>query len=109
MPSPSPNPKGNSKGVAKDIYVYELTNQKQTTREGVFYKKITTTLIVKKKTKADGTYKIKLKPGRYSVFVQEKEGLFANALDGEGNINTATIQSKKITELNFTVDYKATY
>ncbi len=109
MPSSSEKPNSNPKGVTKEIYVYELTNQKQAVKEGVFYKQISTTFIAKKKTKPNGTFKIKLKPGRYSIFVQEKEGLFANALDGEGNINTATIQSKKITELNLTVDYQAAY
>jgi len=109
MPSTSKKQNINSKGVIREIFIYEVTAQNQAKNEGVFYKNITTRLIAKKKTKQDGSFKLKLKPGRYSIFVKEKQGLFANSLDGEGNINAITIEPKKMTELNLIVDYGASY
>jgi hypothetical protein len=109
MPSPTPQLRAKAKTVVREIYVYELTNEKQTKRENFFYKSITTRLIAKKKTKADGSYRIKLRPGKYSIFVKEKDGLFANQLDGEGNINVVVIEPNKTTTLNLRIDYNAAY
>jgi hypothetical protein len=109
MPSPTPQSKATSFGVVREIFVFELTNQKQATRENYFYKSITTRLIAKKKTKADGSFQIKLKAGKYSIFVKEQDGFFANQLDGEGNINKVVIEPKKTTSLDLRVDYKAAY
>lgn len=109
MPSPTRQSKAEPLGVIREIYVFELTNQKQAKRENYLYKSITTRLIAKKKTKVDGSFQIKLKAGKYSIFVKEQDGFFANQMDAEGNINKVVIERKKTTSLDLRVDYKAAY
>jgi hypothetical protein len=50
-------------------------------------------LIRKIKTDKTGSFKANLDPGKYSIFVQEEDGLFANVFDGEGFINPVTVES----------------
>ncbi len=97
------------KSIRREICIFELTKEAQATKQNNFYKQVTTHSVAKTKSKEDGTFIIYLKPGKYSVFIKEKEGLFANAIDGEGYINPIVVEAQKITTVNIRVDYKAAY
>lgn len=56
-----------------------------------------------------GKYSVRLKPGKYSVFTQEDEGLFASVFDGEGNVMPVTVKEGQWTLLDILVNYKATF
>lgn len=56
-----------------------------------------------------GKYSIQLSPGRYSVFIVEEQGLFANIFDGEGNVQPVTVRENEWTRLDVEVNYKAVY
>jgi hypothetical protein len=56
-----------------------------------------------------GVYSIQLSPGRYSVFIVEEDGLFANIFDGDGNVNPVTVKENEWTLLDVVVNYKAVY
>jgi hypothetical protein len=108
MPGPGPaRPK--AKGVVREIHIYEVATLQDANRENGFYKEIKTDLVAKTFSESDGSYKVKLPPGRYSVFTKEPEGLFANLFDQTGAINPVTVETGKFTTHDLSVNYKAAY
>lgn len=96
--------------IKREIYIYKVTKPDDAVREdGNFYASIRTQLVKKVKSGKDGRFKVKLPPGKYSVFVVEKEGLFANIFDGDNCINPVTVQANNFTEIQILVNYKAYY
>ena len=73
------------------------------------YSKVNTPLIQKIKTDENGAFQAELKPGKYSLFVREKDGLFANVFDGQGIINPVTVEAGKFTDIVIKVNYKAVF
>ncbi len=111
MPSPDA-PSATSKGspVQREIYIYELTNQKQTDASTMpFFSKISTKLIAKVKTGKDGKFKIKLPVGYYSLFTKEEKGLYANQFDDAMNIFAVQVTRHAWTNVSFLIDYQAAY
>jgi hypothetical protein len=108
MPSPdavlSPN-----QGAVRDVLIYELTNVTDATQVGPFFRDIKTKLVATVQSNTDGTFKIKLPVGSYSVFTKEKNGLYANLFDGKGNINCVTIKEGQWAWRTITIDYEAAY
>ncbi|MHC2990852.1 hypothetical protein OB13_04365 [Pontibacter sp. HJ8] len=110
MPSPDAPSSGGKRGVARTVYIYELTNSTQTTTtEGVFHTAIQTKLVTQVETDADGNFAVPLKPGRYSIFTKEEKGLYANLFDGENNIFPMEVQEGKVTTVEFLINYNAFY
>lgn len=108
MPGPeavlSPN-----QGAVREVLVYELTNITDATQVGPFYRDIKTKLIATTQSKSDGTFKIKLPVGSYSVFTKERNGLYANLFDGKGYINPVVIKEGQYAWKTITIDYDAAY
>ena len=108
MPGPeavlSPN-----QGAEREILVYELTNVSETAQVGPFFRDIKTRLVATTQSKSDGTFKIKLPAGEYSVFTREKNGLYANLFDGKGNINGVIVKPGQYAWRTITIDYDAAY
>ena len=77
--------------------------------ENGFFKDIQTPLVTKVLSKPDGSFKLRLPPGKYSVFVKEEDGLFANLFDKNNAINPVTVKEKQYSWLPINVDYKAAY
>lgn len=97
------------KGIKREVHIYELTNLGQASSNGPFFSDIQTKLVEKTETDEDGNFAVSLPVGNYSVFVKEDEGLFANQMDGQGNINPAEVTQDQITPLTLEVNYKAAY
>ena len=109
MPSPDAPPR-QPRGVERTVYIYELTNSSQTTStDGVFHTNIKTKLITQVKTDANGKFAVNLKPGRYSLFTKEEQGLYANLFDGEMNIFPVEVKEGEVTTVEFLVNYNAFY
>ncbi len=108
MPGPdavlSPN-----QGAVRDVLIYEITNVTDATQIGPFFRDIKTRLVATATSKTDGTFKVKLPVGTYSVFTREKSGLYANLFDGKGFINTVTIKAGQYAWKTITIDYDAAY
>lgn len=96
-------------GVTREIVVYKATTLQDLEQEGTFFSNVKTELVTKATSKADGSFKIKLPPGKYSVFTQEQKGLFANIIDGDGCVSCIEVRPKKYTWMIITVDYEAAY
>ena len=110
MPGPGVKP---SKGspVVREIYIYELTSDKQTeaAEEGGFYRKINSKLVKKVKSDKKGLFSVLLPPGYYSLFVKEEKGFYANLFDDAMNINPVQIRKGKWDTFEFVIDYAAIY
>lgn len=95
-------------GIAREIYVFELTNRSDVEEEDGFYK-VHTRLVKRVFSKPNGTFTIRLEPGRYSVFVKENKGLWANLLDSENNISPVTVTRGSYVWITISIDYSAAY
>jgi hypothetical protein len=96
--------------VQREICIYELTSFKQATvREDYFYHDLDTKLISTVLSNEEGKFIVALEPGKYSVFVKEEKGLFANRFDQSGYINPIEITSGELVAIRLRVDYKAAY
>ncbi len=108
MPGPesilSPN-----QGTSREVLIYELTSFNDVTQVGPFFRDIKTKFIASIQSKPDGTFKIKLPPGAYSVFTKEKNGLYANLFDEKNNINPVVIKASHYAWKTITIDYEAAY
>ena len=113
MPAPSRNGKPQSaqrgKPSNRELLIYELTNLSQVKVNGTFYSEVQTKPVAKVTAGADGIFQVFLKPGRYSVFSQEPQGLFANRFDGDGNIFPVEVVEDRLTLVEFVIDYNASY
>lgn len=97
-------------GIQRELYVYELTTIRQATlKENGFFTNIQTNLILKIATRQDGSFKVKLPPGQYSIFVMEEQGLYANLFDRNNAINPVVVKEKQYSWVPITVDYQAAY
>ena len=110
MPGPG-QPAQEATPVVREILIYELTHtSKATYAEGSpLYGKVDSQLIKKAERDQKCNFKVQLPPGRYSLFTQEEEGLFANQFDGQGNIQVVEVKAGTYTELTVDIDYKAAY
>lgn len=97
-------------GVQRELYIHELTTLKQVTMSpDGFFSNIKTKLVAQISTNPDGSFKIRLPPGEYSVFVKEEEGFYANLFDKNNAINPVFVKEKQYAWLPITVDYQAAY
>ncbi|GAB3267850.1 hypothetical protein GCM10027347_37000 [Larkinella harenae] len=109
MPGPDrPQPKGQP--VVRDVLIYELTktDQAESTEDG-FYSKVNTQLVKKVKSDKEGKFCVNLRPGTYSVFVQEEKGLYANLFDGDNNIFPVKVEKNRQSTITFEITYQAVY
>ncbi|HEY4655781.1 MAG TPA: carboxypeptidase regulatory-like domain-containing protein [Cyclobacteriaceae bacterium] len=96
-------------GISREILIYELTTFSDAAQQDMFFSDIKTRQVASVVSRDDGRFKVKLPPGRYSVFVKEPKGLFANLFTGSGEINPVTVEPKKYAWMSITVDYEAAY
>ncbi|WP_162055348.1 carboxypeptidase-like regulatory domain-containing protein [Pontibacter pamirensis] len=109
MPSPDAPP-SKGRGVQRTVYVYELTNGNQAkTIDGVFHTNIQTNLVTQVVTDANGNFAVSLESGRYSLFTKEEQGFYANLFDGENNIFPVEVQEGQVTNVEFLINYNASY
>lgn len=100
-------PKGQP--VQREVLVYELTRTKEAEKEGHFYQNVHTELVQKVMSDNRGIFRLHLPPGKYSIFVQEPEGLFANIFDGYGYIMPVEVFEGEVTPVMIEINYMAAY
>ena len=94
--------------VKRKILIYEYTTLNETVRSSfsdVFYEKVHTKLIATTTCDDEGFFEVELKPGRYSLFVQEKGLLYGNLFDGDGGIAPVIVELSKVSERYLNIDY----
>ncbi|MEM9675663.1 MAG: N-acetylmuramoyl-L-alanine amidase [Bacteroidota bacterium] len=97
------------KAVQRRIHIYELTHRDQAKEESVFFSNISTKQVATVATDSLGQFQLSLPVGKYSVLVEEENGLFANRFDGEGNIAPVEVEADEVIRLELKIDYRATY
>ena len=108
MPGPGKKESRGS-GIAREIHVYELVTMENTIQQNGFFTEVKARRVAIGTSKSNGSYKIELPPGEYSVFTKEPEGLFANLFDSRGAINSVTVKEGDFTEIDLTINYEAAY
>lgn len=103
---------GTVSAVAREIAVFELTNQ----ADVVYFPdgsriihRILTDEVARTASGADGFFQLALPPGEYSVFAVEGEGYYANLFDGQGNILPVTVTEGAVAEVLVNIDYLSTW
>lgn len=69
--------------------------------------KIYTPLVKRVFAKWNGSFKVKLPPGQYSIFVFYKNHYFGNLQDKEGNLSPAFVEHNKKSWVTITIDYSS--
>ncbi|MBX2971434.1 MAG: carboxypeptidase regulatory-like domain-containing protein [Cyclobacteriaceae bacterium] len=109
MPGPD-RPATKAKGIKREIWIYQPTTIAEVeASEGVFFSNVKTTLVKKAKSNCKGRFRVNLPPGEYSIFIKEKNGLFANQFDGLNRIHCVTVKPGEFTEITVLVNYEAAY
>ncbi len=109
MPSPD-EPPSKPKGIKTTLYIYELTNIKDVVRkdQSAFYTSISTPLVKEIETNEKGHFRVKLKPGIYSLFVKKDNLFFSSQFDDKNNIHPVEVK-RGMTDIVFNVNYSAAY
>lgn len=96
-------------GVKREIYIHKVATLKDTEQRDGFFSEIRTELVTTVTSASNGSFKVDLPPGEYSVFVKEAKGFFANLFNDKGQINPVVVKPGEFTWLTITVDYEAAY
>lgn len=109
MPGPGKNTPS-PKGVQRNVFIYAVAAAADAVGEGPLYTAVNRPLVAKVKTDTAGFFQCKLKPGRYSVFTQEKGGrLFSSLSNDKGELSPAEVLPNQVLEYNILVNYGAVY
>lgn len=93
-------------GIPLEIFVHQITTEAEVDYEEGQIHKIYTPVVARFFCKWNGSFKVKLPPGRYSVFVRSQNNFYGNLQDANGNLSPATIEeSKRTTWITITLDY----
>lgn len=103
QPQPAPRP------ARRVVAVYQLTHQNQATAQNGFFHTIATKKVAQGRSAKSGRFRIKLPPGNYSLFVREKNGLYANQWDANGFIHPVTVAPRVFTQTTLLVSHQATF
>ena len=82
-------------GLPLEIFVYELTTEAEVDFDDGVISKIYTPSVSRFWCKSNGTFKNRLPPGKYSVFVRYKNRFYGNLKDASGNLSPALINDPK--------------
>ncbi len=77
--------------VKREVAIYKITNVNEAKASGAFFTGIKTAWVARVSSNAKGYFEVALPAGQYSVFVVEKEGLYANNFNGKGQINAVEV------------------
>lgn len=82
-------------GLVCKVEIYKPTDSSQVTAVAPsVYDSIRSEWVAEAQTKADGSFKVKLPPGDYSVFVKLSNGLYSDQTDQEGHIGLVKVPQK---------------
>ncbi len=92
-------------GIPLEIFIHKATTLAEVDFKDGIISKIYTPLVSRFFCKWNGSFKVKLPPGNYSVFVRYQNGFYGNLKDSEGNLSPATVSSKRNAWITITVNY----
>lgn len=95
--------------VIREIAVYQLTNVSDVKNDNGIFSAIKTASVAKTRSNAKGYFELALPVGQYSVFVVEKEGLYANYFNGKGSISPVEVLKDSLTQKDIYISNKAIF
>ena len=110
MPSPD-LPSETPAGVSGFVYFFEptLVNMGLPTGEVGTFLMTNKTLIAKSLANKEGLFKVKLRPGNYTVMIGKNGQFYSNISNLEGFINPIVVQRKDNMPLVLSADWDAIY
>ena len=108
-PNQKPDTLTSSQGipVTRKIKVYPLTNLADVQQANGLFQSVKGEPVAEVSTDESGRYSLLLPSGRYSIFTEEEDGLFANNFDGDGNIAPLLIRKGEWIQKDIVINYKA--
>ncbi len=96
--------------VQRTVHIHECTHRSQADHiQGGFHKDIETAIIASVITDREGFFEAELPPGKYSIFVEEDNLLYANLWDSVGCIQPASVNSGETTVRRINITHSAYY
>lgn len=93
-------------GIPLEVYVHQLTTEAEVDYANGKVNKIHTQVTARFFCKSNGSFKTRLPPGQYSVFVRYKNAYYGNLKDSNGNISPAIVaDTKKTAWVTITLEY----
>ncbi|MVN21681.1 hypothetical protein [Mucilaginibacter arboris] len=99
----------NGQPVIREIVIYKLTNISEVKNSNGIFSAIKTAWVAKTTSNAKGWFEVALPAGQYSVFIIEKEGLYANYFNGKGSINPVEVLPDSLTHKDIYISNKAVF
>lgn len=96
-------------GVQRTVKIHSLTHMDQLSIGDYLIGTIQTPEITSFETEPDGSFRIELPIGKYSLFTVEKDGFFANTFDSENHINPVEVKAGEWSKFDIIINYKAVY
>ena len=93
----------------RQIAIYKITNISEAKTNGTFFTGIKTACVAKVSSNAKGYFEVALPAGQYSVFVVEKQGLYANSFNGKGQINAVEVLPDSLARRDIYISNKAVF
>ena len=106
---PGQDSSASAKGVIRDIYIYELTNELDVSKKNLLYTDINSKVITKVSSDASGAFSIELMEGEYSLLIKEGDAYYASQLDMNNNLHPITVKAGETTRVNVLINYEAFY
>lgn len=96
-------------GVQRTVKIHSLTHMDQLSIGDYLIGTIQTPEIASFETEPDGSFRIELPIGKYSLFTVEQDGFFANTFDSENHINPVEVKVGEWSKFDVIINYKAVY
>ncbi|WP_158859710.1 carboxypeptidase-like regulatory domain-containing protein [Lunatibacter salilacus] len=96
-------------GVQRTVKIHSLTHIDQLSIGDYLIGTIQTPEIASFETDPDGSFRIELPIGKYSLFTVEQDGFFANIFDSENHINPVEVKAGEWSRFDIIINYKAVY
>lgn len=111
---PEPNPDCIIYTAQRTVYVYEYTMADQVVVDPglnlpYFFSHIETELVKTTTSDADGFFEVALPPGTYSLFIREKDALYANLWDSHGGIQPVTVGPDEMASVVLKISHAALF
>jgi len=93
-------------GVPLELFVYPIISSAEVDMEDDAITKIYSQPIERTFSDWNGSFKIKLPPGSYSIFVRYKNRFYGNLIDSKGNLSPAIVSERTYAWTTITVGYQ---
>ena len=94
-------------GIPLEIFIYPLLTKAEVDMEDGSITKIYGSVIQRVLSSWNGTFKIKVPPGSYSVFVLYRNRYYGNLQDVNGNLSPVHVDKKGKYWITITMDYSS--